>query len=243
MGFLTDQNFLEWPKCSLVDKSFLPQKVRGAGWHSFGHIQEILCSRVIILQMFTTNRTVWSLEGRRNYSTALTAPIQFLSPRRFWMGKISHPFLIQLHNVQSSDGQLTWSAPRSFRTLFYFDKQKGMLAARHNIHIFQAALFMPPNFSFKKSSNSWGRSSAALIFRTSSFSGKCFMRLIIASLIKIVLSARFNLFCNANFTNASVLNRSCIRLWVSSVMLAANTTTVVFSPLSSFPTMISWNVI
>ncbi len=181
--------------------------------------------------MLTTRRTVWCPICGRNYSIAFITPIQFLPLQKFDSDRISLQSLDQLHVLQNTYGQQRKSVFYKFHKPYFFDKQKGVLAARHNTHTSQTAFLISPISSFKKSSNSWGRSNAALNFRTSSLLGICLVRLIIASLIRIVLSANLILFCNANRTNSSVANRSSIMPSVWSVTLAANTTSLFYSPL------------
>ena len=193
------------------------------------HLMHLL-TLFFILQMLATHRTVWSPIEGRNYSSAFITPIQFLSLQKFDSDRISLQSLDQLHILQNIYEQQMKSAFYKFHKPYFFDKQKGVLAARHNTHTSQTAFFISPISSFKKSSNSWGRSNAALNFRTSSLLGKCFLRLMIASLIRIVLSAKLSLLCIANRTNSSVANRSSIISNVWSVMLAANTTSMFYSP-------------
>ena len=105
----------------------------------------------------------------------------------------------------------------------HFHKWRYGWAARHNTARSQVTGISPLN-SFQKSSNSCGRNKEALKLATSSFVGRCFERFIKANLIKIVLSERFSLFCNEKRVNSSFYKTDSIRLTVSSVMLAANTT-------------------
>lgn len=124
----------------------------------------------------------------------------------------------------------------------YSHKQKSKMTAYYSSSASQVTLSTTPNLCFQKPSNSWGRSSADLYRTTSSFFGICLMKLINASLIKIVLSNKFRSFSSVKRISSGVRRIRLIRSTVSIVTFAAMTAKV-FPPLNCYQLKISSNVI